>query len=738
MTTRNPLFKDSFLAIIVSLIVAIFAAYAYGLFNSERWDVPPGYVSGDGYWSLNLMKSAASGELAPLKPCVLQNLGAPYRADYSDWPLGLAIEFMPAGLLIKAFGLSIGSNLYLLLCHIAAGLSMFICLRFMGAKRLWASVAALGFGLSPFLFYRGLAHTMLANIVFLVPIVCAAAWYLFHKPLEFHRRSVFWFFSAFSFFIGNQILYFSAPYLWVLLGASLVWAIRSKKILTLIPYMVNGVFFIVGFIVSNLPYFLNSLKNGGNSQVVVSEYQHLQWAALRPIEMFLPGSGSGMPILDLVSRFHENRDFFRLNIGASESMSAYLGLLGCISFLLLVGTTLYYAATNRQSRISGWFWFAIFLIAFSIVSGLNNILGLGGVYVLRSANRYSIFIAAVALIFLALFLSANSKKLSHWKQVLLAMALLAIPCIETILPRLRGAELHRHVEDVVFWKKGSNQWESRAASYQSDVEFAKKLEAALPAGSMVFNLPIIDLPSPGAYTFYRPTYFTENIRYSFGNIHGRAKDSWLKSIQNLSPEEMISKLQGYGFSGILVYYGENIPEKHNKEAERILLSLQAKNLPVIKSPAGDFTFFELRPDPHPEFPAVSPFFATHWWNEKAQPASANLPPPGDNALRRWTSRKKATLEVFNEKNDARDFVLSGEVLGMADSKFEILNGSEIVYSGIVSTVKNTQFSTQPIQVNPQSSLRLVMKTESKPAVADGLKFNFGVSNLELKWLSESP
>lgn len=726
--------KDTALALLLALVVAVFAAYAYGLTSAQRWAVPPGYVSGDGYLCLQLMHSAEKGEFASFRPFMSKNLGAPYLADYSDWPFGLAILYAPSSLFIKFFGLPVGSNLYLLLCHSAAGFCMFLCMRWMGALRVWAFVSALAFGLSPFIFYRSLAHTTFANMVWFVPLVCTAAWYLFHKKLNFRIGKSFCLFAGFSFFIGAQNLYFSAPYLWILMGAALFWLMRDRKTEVLLPYIANGVFFLVGFVASNFPYFINVFQHGSNKLALISEYQHLQTAALKPIEMFLPGSGSGIPVLDILSRFHENKDFFRINVGASESMSAYLGLLGCLGLILLVGFTIFYAATNRQNKISGWFWLALFLIAFSIVSGLNSILGLGGIYVLRGSNRYSIYIGAIALIYLALFLSTYSHRVGKAWRVLLAVLLLSIPCVETILPRLRGAELHRPGEDVVSWKKGSKQWESRAESFHSDVEFAKKLESILPPGAMVFNLPIIDWPSEGAYVFYRPAYFTEKIRYSFGNVYGRAKDSWLKSTENLEPSAMVETLEGYGFSGILVYHGHELPEKYKEQVARLLHGLEKNFPPTLQSPAGDFTFFAFRPHPNPRFPAVPPMFVENWWNHEAQPPAANLPLPGKNQIWRWASRKTASLEVFNEQKVARDVILSGEVLGLQQSSYEIILGSDVVFSGSFSPSGTTSFSTIPMRLAPHESIRVKFKSECQPAFVDGLKFNFGVANLGLKWI----
>jgi hypothetical protein len=190
-----------------------------------------------------------------------------------------------------------------------------------------------------------------------------------------------------SFFLGTQSPYYTAPYIWAVFVAGMLWAINASWIASFLRYGSCVASFIGGFLFGFGPTLIHAMSEGKNFEAVTRYYGELQKLALRPIEMFLPGSDSGIPGLKQLSAFYENQCLFRQRFEFSESMAVYLGIVGCLGFVLLFGLTVYYVLSRQQFKISGWFWFALFLIAFAIVGGLNGFLGLGKFYLLRSANR---------------------------------------------------------------------------------------------------------------------------------------------------------------------------------------------------------------------------------------------------------------------------------------------------------------------------------------------------------------
>ena len=83
------------------------------------------------------------------------------------------------------------------------------------------------------------------------------------------------------------------------------------------------------------------------------------------------------------------------------------------------------------------------------------------------------------------------------------------------------------------------------------------MEAKLPAGGMVFQLPVMDFPEApmagiAAYDHFRPFLFTHQLRYSFGCAKGRPRESWQNVITSLAPASQVAELERYGFGAIYV------------------------------------------------------------------------------------------------------------------------------------------------------------------------------------------
>ena len=141
---------------------------------------------------------------------------------------------------------------------------------------------------------------------------------------------------------------------------------------------------------------------------------------------------------------------------------------------------------------------------------------------------------------------------------------------------------------------------------------------------MVFNFPVIELPERGTYAYFRPTLFTEKIRYSFGALTGRARETWQLDVEELPLNQMVLKLQEYGFSGILIYRGEDLSDEEKIAANQAADFFNQNNYSSISSPAGDFEFFAFDPNPEPVFPPVRPMYVNNWWSTQIQPPGFSI------------------------------------------------------------------------------------------------------------------
>jgi phosphoglycerol transferase len=105
--------------------------------------------------------------------------------------------------------------------------------------------------------------------------------------------------------------------------------------------------------------------------------------------------------------------------------------------------------------------------------------------------------------------------------------------------------------DVKVHRKG---WED----YESDRVFFPNLEAQLPKGAMVFELPVHDFPESGPvlgmddYEQFRPILHSRFLRVSYGAVKGRGDNDWQKQCSEKKPEEGVEDLLNRGFSAILI------------------------------------------------------------------------------------------------------------------------------------------------------------------------------------------
>jgi hypothetical protein len=160
------------------------------------------------------------------------------------------------------------------------------------------------------------------------------------------------------------------------------------------------------------------------------------------------------------------------------------------------------------------------------------------------------------------------------------------------------------------------------AYVDSDRAFAQTMEATLPKGGMVFQLPVMDFPEnpiPGisAYEHFRPYFFTQNLRYSYGCDKGREQDAWQRVIVGMTPAEQVAALEKYGFSAIYVNRA-GYPDK----GEGLLAQYKAAGrTQVLESPLKDLYCVMLTPSPNPVLPPPGPLFANGWYPEQDNPGN---------------------------------------------------------------------------------------------------------------------
>jgi phosphoglycerol transferase len=183
---------------------------------------------------------------------------------------------------------------------------------------------------------------------------------------------------------------------------------------------------------------------------------------------------------------------------------------------------------------------ATWVVAFSSLGGVTNLVALlTGLVVFRATTRFSVFISALVLLFLAWRLTRWSARRPRWITAGVALVATVIGLIDQ-LPRGPGRD-----------------WQTAIArDLEADRAFGRMLEEKLPRGSMVFQLPVIEFPEAPAphqledYAYFRPYLVTQSLRFSYGALRRRCRNDWQRDLTRLAPKDLARRLERYGFAAV--------------------------------------------------------------------------------------------------------------------------------------------------------------------------------------------
>ena len=315
-------------------------------------------------------------------------------------------------------------------------------------------------------------------------------------------------------------------------------------------------------------------------------YGGLERYALKPIELLLPISHPGLaPWASL------GAVYFRLALYRGEMGAAYLGLAGVLGLVCLSGIATASYLRRPKAFVPASFLAVCFVLAGAVVGGLNAVLGTLGFVWFRATSRYSIWILTLVLLWGVRAISRSGLARRRRLSVLAAAVAGVVALADQVPPRL-------HAEAI----------RELGARVASDVTFVRSLEAALPPGAMLFQLPVVDFPEGPRvhratdYEHLRPYLHSRQLRFSYGSDKGRARDAWQRRAEALEPEELADALERIGFAGLLVNR-KGYEDGAQSLRERLAAS---GRLEAWESPDGDFLFVRLRPavDPLPPDVAV--------------------------------------------------------------------------------------------------------------------------------------
>jgi hypothetical protein len=352
---------------------------------------------------------------------------------------------------------------------------------------------------------------------------------------------------------------------------------------SLAPLLLLGVL-LTAVAADNVNTFAYAWAHGPSLQSTGRPYGNLERFALKPIELLLPTPSFGLVPWRSVANAYYQGALYRGEMG-----SAYLGLAGIAALLwLLVATVGAYARRPKAfpppaSLAVAW------VLAYSVVGGLNGIVGALGFIWFRATNRYSIWILALVLLWVVVRLSRRTWSRRRGASLFAAALAAGVVVADQTPERTPQGEIRR-LQRVI----------------ASDRTFVRSLEAALPAGAMLFQLPVVEFPEGPRigkatdYENFRPYLFSSRLRFSYGSDKGRPREEWQRRVEELPAEQLADALERLGFAGLLVNR-----EAYADGARELRERLAATGRPEAwESPDGVFLFIRLQPASDPEAPDV--------------------------------------------------------------------------------------------------------------------------------------
>ncbi|MGH7136713.1 MAG: hypothetical protein ACREHD_13305 [Pirellulales bacterium] len=481
-------------------------------------------------------------------------LAAPFGAEMHDFPMADNLHF---GLLkLLAYfdpRWAVVVNVYFLLTFPFVTLSSLFALRQLGIKGGPALVASLLYTFLPYHWIRGEGHLFLAAY-YIVPLSILVAIWIYGSST---RGKLLLSLLVCALQASAGIYYaFFACFLFVVAGAAACCRARSLRPCRLVVALLAVTS--LGVVANTAPSLAYALRHGGNHDVARRAVYESEIYGLKLAPLLLPVEFHDLPPLAKLRARYD-----RSSIHFNESASGTLGIIGGAAFVGLLGWSLFArAAARRHDLVDGLAMMNLALVLLGTVGGFGMLFSLLINPQIRAYNRVSVFIAFVSLAAGAVLLEWLQGRCSTPRSRTAFYAFLGLALVLGVLdqspaalrPGLAWEALNRH-------------------QFETDAEFVKHVEAKLPEGAAVYELPYASFPeSPAvhkmdAYEHFRPYLHARSLRFSHGAMRGRDADQWHRSLEELPVDEMLDKIADAGFAGIYIDRRGYADEAAQLEAE---------------------------------------------------------------------------------------------------------------------------------------------------------------------------
>jgi hypothetical protein len=613
---RGGVLAGALAAIFLSTLIASLVLHT----SEGSLSLPWNYASeGDAKFYLLLVKSI----LAHGGYETNSSLGAPFGLRLYDFPQGADNLNL---LLIRGLGVFSQNpawvlNVFFMLTFPLAAGSAYAALRLLGVSAGAALVCATIFALLPYHFYRGESQVLL-SAYYGVPLGAFLFLRLWDQRGLFARRGAndgrsgglarragAWV-SGTSLLtllccliVGSTGLYYAVFALLLLLAGSLLGLLTGRGWGVALSGVVAATLVAATLAVNLAPSLSNRSAHGANVTIKRTTIEADQFG-LRLTDLLLPVQQHRFgPLSHVNQRYTE-----ATSTGYCEACFENLGAVGSAGLLWLAVVALASiagvagAASALQRRrgllASSAYRSAALGVALCFVlatiGGIASLIAFFLTRDIRGWNRISLLIAFFSLYAVALLLDAGRRRLAGTGAGRLgATAMLAGVLVFGVLDETSGFFVPKYAKNAAQWR--------------SDERFVQEIEAHIPPGSSIFQLPYVPFPegygangtsvsapNPNFGTTYelaRGYIHSRDLRFSYGAMKGRAAD-WQAELASKPLYLSLAAAAADGFRGLWVD-----PHGYSATARPRLVPALEKLLGVapLRSPARDLLFFDLHP-----------------------------------------------------------------------------------------------------------------------------------------------
>ena len=478
-------------------------------------------------------------------PWIVERAGAPGVAERYDYPMPELIHYLTLrGIFQFTDNTFLAFNIWALLSYPLTAVCSMAVMRSLGISRPIGFALTLIYTFLPYHAGRLFSHTLIAHYqtvpLILLPIIWIAIGrlpFLSSKSKEEVSRLPTLATTGWTVLLASLVS-LSSPYYaffgcFFLVVAGLYRSLGDRSWRPFIAaFGVCGIMVGVG-IAAAQPSTADQRDHGTNPGVSQRNANESEVYCLKVTQLLLPFGDHRIGAIGHITRLYNSEA-----PNSNENRDSVLGSVGALGFLILVFRL--FLTREPPSLLGG---LAMLNIAAVIVGASGGFGGLFNFLVfpqVRCYNRLSIFIAFWSLLTIGVLLDRWTRSGGSWQGWLIAIVIGGFGLLD--VTSRRQAPSHLDLQ------QSHHIWQ----------DFVERMEATLPEGAMVFQLPAASYPEAGT-THRLPDYahltchvYSKKLRWSYGTNRNRRWDEWHQYVASLTPSEMVESLALAGFQGVYV------------------------------------------------------------------------------------------------------------------------------------------------------------------------------------------